>query len=309
MTVDDPENEVLESELVEDAPVIRPRLWPIFAVSLAALVFYIVFAGLAIVVAALVTHGPFNPLQLRDREFVTSATQTGLGFFCMVVIPQIAMTIPVWIAASRSVEPFRERLQLLRGHWPIGLWVCAAIATPLVGVISASLFSRFLPESENLVELSGLFQKLSEAGWLIPLALVIGATPGVCEEILFRGYIQTRVTKRWNGAIGILIASVLFAAFHMDLVHSLSVFPLGVWLGWICYQSGSVFPAMLAHFYNNAISVFAAALAAGMDPEKPTVAVGAISMLILVGGATAMATTLLRFRRYGAAAPATEFVA
>jgi hypothetical protein len=76
------------------------------------------------------------------------------------------------------------------------------------------------------------------------------------------------------GAVfAILITSVVFAAFHMDLVHSTAVVAIGIYLGWLSWASGSIFPAMIAHFVNNFLSVAAVVFlpesAIGAGPIKP----------------------------------------
>ncbi len=166
------------------------------------------------------------------------------------------------------------------------LWITGALATPLIGFVSASVFQVFVGDSENLEQLSKVMRELTAGGFLIPMALIIGLAPALCEELVFRGYLQTRVTARYGSMVGLVIASAVFAAFHMDLVHSLSVFPLGLWLGWLCLRSGSLYPAMIAHFYNNAFSVIASSFA----PEKPD---GPVSLEGVVVLAAAMGCGLI----------------
>ncbi|MEL7265552.1 MAG: CPBP family intramembrane glutamic endopeptidase, partial [Planctomycetota bacterium] len=156
------------------------------------------------------------------------------------------------------------RLGLVRGRWPIWSWFSAAAMTPVIAVIAGMLGSLFLEESESLKEMSETFRQHGKNGFLFPMMILIGGTPGLCEELLFRGYVQTRLVK-FSAVMGVIVASVLFAAAHMDLTHSLTVLPLGLYLGWVSYRSGSLFPAMLGHFVNNAMAVFL--LIAGTDAQ------------------------------------------
>jgi membrane protease YdiL (CAAX protease family) len=102
-----------------------------------------------------------------------------------------------------------------------------------------------------------LFKSSGQGLGIIGLFLCVSLMPAISEEWLFRGYIQTRLLKRWHPAWAILLSSLLFAAFHMDPVHVIAVIPLGIWLGTITYYSGSIIPAMIAHAYNNALSIVA----------------------------------------------------
>ena len=255
---------------------------------LACLLVYITASIAALVIAAFVTKGEVTTAMFQDAEGLAELSQSGAAFPIIVMIPQFAMIVPVVIAASLSSVGFRKRLQLVRGHWPVRLWFTAAFATPIIGMISSSVVGAFLPDSESLVEMAKVFGDLADAGYMIPLAIMIGATPGICEELLFRGYVQTRLTQRLGGLIGIFITSIVFAAFHMDLVHSIAVFAIGVWLGWICHRSGSIFPAMLAHFVNNAVSVIAVSFALDSDvkaEEVPIVTVVVMLGMFVIGGA------------------------
>jgi len=240
------------------------RVWTVFAALILSLGCYLVASVLALVIAAFAVHGRLSVEMFRNPESLQQLTQSRVGFPLVVLIPQLAMAVPAVIAASLSPIGFRERLRLVRGDWQPWAWFAAAFATPLIGMVSSAVVGALMTDSEQLVEMSKIFRDLATGGFLIPLAILIGATPGVCEELLFRGYMQSRLTSRLGGVVGIGITSLFFAVFHLDVVHSTAVFALGIWLGWICWHSGSLFPAMLAHFVNNAASVVAVSM--GPDP-------------------------------------------
>jgi uncharacterized protein len=250
-----------EGKLSHNSP---RRVWPVFVVLMASLGCYLVASLLALVIAAVVVHGRVSVETFRDPESLQQLTQSRVGFPLVVLIPQLAMAVPAVMAAALSPLGLRERLRLVRGDWQPWAWFAAAFATPVIGMVSSAVVGALMTDSEQLVEMSKIFRDLAAGGFLIPLAILIGATPGVCEELLFRGYMQSRLTSRLGGAVGIGITSLFFAVFHLDVVHSTAVFALGIWLGWICWHSGSLFPAMFAHFVNNAASVVAVSM--GPDP-------------------------------------------
>ncbi len=147
----------------------------------------------------------------------------------------------------------------------------------------------FLDESDALKQMTEIFREHGQSGFLFPLAMMIGATPAICEELLFRGYIQTRLTRTLGPILGIGIASFLFAAFHLDLVHVVAVFPLGVFLGWVAWQSGSLFPAMIGHFVNNVISVVGVVVAPEEQTDMLALPAMAFTLGILAMGMMGMA--------------------
>lgn len=75
-----------------------------------------------------------------------------------------------------------------------------------------------------------------------PAAIVfLGLLAGVVEEILFRGALLPR--------FGILLSAILFAALHTQYAVSfatLEVFVLGIGLGWLRVQAGTL-PAIVTH--------------------------------------------------------------
>jgi len=187
----------------------------------------------------------------------------------------------------------------VRGHWPLWTWLSVAAATPLVGMVSGFVVGMFLEESDTLKQMTQIFREHGRNGFLIPLAIMIGATPAFCEELLFRGYVQTRLTRSFGPVAGILVASFLFAAFHMDVVHVIAVFPLGLFLGWITWQCGSLFPAMMGHFVNNVISVVAVVLAPEANPDVLALPSIAFTFSILGMGVLGMMSVLAAAALYG----------
>jgi len=283
----------------------RPRVWPIPVVLLASFACYITASIVAVVLAAFLVGGPDDAAMFGDGGKMEQITKSPLGLGIMLVFPQLAMAAPAVLAAFASPVPVARRLGLVRGNWPIGLWLTAAMGTPLVGMISSAIVGALLGESESLEEMSGVFRALGESGFLIPLALMVGITPGVCEELVFRGYVQTRLGAAWGAPLAIVCTSLVFAVFHMDLVHSAAVMALGVYLGWIAWASGSVLAAMLAHFVNNFLSVLAVvllpeAVAEGVPPavdEVPLATAGVLGSVMLIS-AVCLLMTLLQSRRY-----------
>lgn len=82
-----------------------------------------------------------------------------------------------------------------------------------------------------------------------PVLTVIaaGLLAGVCEELLYRGPLQTALVRRLPAWLALGIGGFLFAAAHLDLQGLPYRTLLGVILGWLVLRGGSIFPAMLMH--------------------------------------------------------------
>jgi len=87
--------------------------------------------------------------------------------------------------------------------------------------------------------------------------LVIAVLPALGEELLFRGIIQRQfVELAGNKHVGVVLTAFLFSALHMQFFGFFPRFVLGLVLGYLFHWSGNLWMPILAHFFNNALTVF-----------------------------------------------------
>ena len=121
--------------------------------------------------------------------------------------------------------------------------------------------------------------------------VLVAVFAGIGEELLFRGVLQRLFIKLFkNPWAGILVTAFIFSAIHLQFYGFIPRFILGILLGLIYWYSGSLWPAMIAHFAYDAFAVvmiwFNPALA---DQESVTVSLGnksivaAISLALIIG--------------------------
>jgi uncharacterized protein len=92
----------------------------------------------------------------------------------------------------------------------------------------------------------------------ITAGILIVAVAPVAEEIFFRGFLfgglRTRLTFVWAA----LVSAVIFGAFHYTGAGSLTVLPqlmaLGLTQAWLYERSGSIYPTIAVHMFNNALA-------------------------------------------------------
>ena len=267
------------------------RWWTSLAVIGVSLLFFIAASFVMTIVAAVYVHGSFSSSLFSNPDMLREITQSPVGLLLLIVTPQIALVTPCLIAAYLSPQPMRQRLALVKGNWPAWAWITAALATPLIGILSGIIIGLFLNESAALKEMSDIFRQQGQAGFTAQLILMVALTPALCEELLFRGYVQSRLTRVFPPVLGILFSSIVFSAFHMDPVHVIAVVPLGLFLGWLTWQSGSLFPAILAHFANNLVSVVATIIAPASDTNTFSLPVLEFTLAILLFGCIGIAAT------------------
>lgn len=164
--------------------------------------------------------------------------------------------LPVLVLLSILKIKGKNARQLLRLRAPklkeIALVPFIAVSGAIVVVIIGQLINQLFPfPQEYLEQMSKLFQMD------IPLwqaFLVIAVLPGICEELLFRGFLMRffEGKKLWYT---VLASAVLFAIFHLDPFRLLPTFLLGTLLGWLALRSGSIVNSMLSHTLNNAFAL------------------------------------------------------
>jgi membrane protease YdiL (CAAX protease family) len=124
---------------------------------------------------------------------------------------------------------------------------------PVSGAIS-EFFIRKLNIPDFLAQVNAqIFTSYStqELLWLI---VVVCITPAVCEEMLFRGYVQ-RTLERTIGMKSVFITGVIFGLYHMQPLNLVSLSLLGILIGYFYYRSKSLVPCIFAHFTNNLLAV------------------------------------------------------
>ena len=76
----------------------------------------------------------------------------------------------------------------------------------------------------------------------------------VCEELTFRGYLQSTLALRRRPGAAIAAGALLFASLHLDPVRFPALLVLGGVFGWLTWRAGSVWPAVAAHAANNGLA-------------------------------------------------------
>jgi sodium transport system permease protein len=121
-------------------------------------------------------------------------------------------------------------------------------AWAVVGVIA----DWILPAPPELTEsLRRMIGPDGGRGLAFSLALM-ALTPAVCEEALFRGVILRGFSAKLPRVTSAVLTGALFGLYHVDLWRLVPTGLLGVALSLIALETGSIVPAMVAHFVNNA---------------------------------------------------------
>jgi membrane protease YdiL (CAAX protease family) len=260
----------------------KPRVWPIF-------VTFVVVELSDPVIQLVIDLIRGGPEALRHPVAPDAAQLNLYGLAANLILVTSA-----WLVA-RPRTP--ARLRLVAGSArPLDFLVIAVGMVALGIVLDSAAMLMGLYKGAYLA-----FKKLVEGAPLAPLVgifVVLGPVTGLAEELFFRGFMQTRLAERWRPRTALLVTSLCFGLAHLDPLASTEAFILGVWLGHATLRTGSLWPAVIAHATNNALTVLFNRLGLPTERVGPNVMEGAIGLALL-----ALCLLALRRRPAPAALP------
>lgn len=155
--------------------------------------------------------------------------------------------------------------QFLRLSWTektplyLGLGSLLIVAIQPV-VIYLGYLNSLIPMPESMLDMQisqyEMIEKfLTQEGILLFGLFNVAVVPAFCEEIMFRGYIMRALERSWGIIAGIVVSGFLFGMFHLQLPNLFPLALIGIVLALMTWLSGSIWPAVLAHFINNGAAV------------------------------------------------------
>jgi hypothetical protein len=117
------------------------------------------------------------------------------------------------------------------------------------------LSQSLMPESwQDIYDVAAIFQGQSLVELVFIVAGVSIAAP-LFEEFFFRGvFLRGLMAPGGSPTRALIISAVIFSAFHLDPVGFLARVELGLLFGLLLVRTGSLWPCLLAHAANNAVS-------------------------------------------------------
>jgi membrane protease YdiL (CAAX protease family) len=116
---------------------------------------------------------------------------------------------------------------------------------------------NWMRRSEEAAEqVTHMFLDVHTVGGLLFNLFMIALIPAIGEELMFRG-VLFRIFHQWTSSthIAVWLTAILFSAIHLQFFGFLPRMVLGVLFGYLVVITGSLWPAMIAHFVNNGAAV------------------------------------------------------
>lgn len=163
-----------------------------------------------------------------------------------------AVLIPLFYLMWRSD---RKTYPLRRSDMPAFTWSVLALIGVAACVGLNYFLNMFMPQVvlESYSETSEVLWN-KELQWVSFLSVVIVAP--ICEEMMFRGLIYTRMRVLLKPRYTILISGFLFGFFHGNALQFIYAFLLGLLLAYVMELYRNIWAPIMVHAAANLISWF-----------------------------------------------------
>lgn len=206
------------------------------------LIYFIAMIGIAVIFA-------LGYLGVLVNEYVTTFL---IQIVVMCAFPLLMYSIFISKSAKKTFQDFGfKKISFLSVVISFALGVILYFINNFVATASQSIITLF--GYEEIVQTVSI--ELDYA-YVLKEFLMTAILPGFCEEILHRGLMLNAGSKHSNPRICLFVSSLLFGLIHLNINQFFYASVLGFLMGYVSICSGSIFPSMIIHFMNNAISIY-----------------------------------------------------
>lgn len=124
----------------------------------------------------------------------------------------------------------------------------------LVSTIIVNLISAVFQDVVGITFESGL-EDMTAGGLFnsIILAFSLAVIPAIVEEFCIRGVVLQPL-RRYGDKFAIVMSAAIFSVLHGNMVQIPYTLVAGIYLGYLCVVTGSIWPSIVLHFINNMFS-------------------------------------------------------
>ncbi len=178
----------------------------------------------------------------------------GIELYSGLLISQYALILlPVLIFIFLRKYSLKDVLRLNKTSFKnIILAILIAIFTYPIAIFFNLITTLIIENYGTLIE--SPIRNASNGIQLLINFLVISITPGICEEVFFRGLLLSSY-ENFGKKKAIFFTGILFGVFHFNFQNLLGPMVLGIVFAIMVFKTDSILVAMVGHATNNLIAV------------------------------------------------------
>ncbi len=242
----------------EEEKKINPIISPIAAAFIGLVGGFFLYQVVGGVITLLIFGMDMKNAPVNDVRLMTTGGQI------------LFILLPALIFSKWFYEDVSTILRIKIPHWKeLGLFIAGIIIlTPLLQnfLYIQNYVLEYLAKVSPFIEhIKSLFDKLdklveSTYGNLLSannilegifVVIVVSVIPALCEETMFRGFIQKSFEFKLKPFWAALITAVFFGLYHFNPYGLIPLIGLGLYFGFAAYTSNSIIIPMTLHFLNN----------------------------------------------------------
>lgn len=191
----------------------------------------------------------------------------------------IIILLPVILLALFRKYKFKETFRLNK------ITLKQTILTILIVICSYPIAMFFNSIMAVIVSMFGELQQSplpvpENTSMFLKSLFLFAITPGICEEVIFRGVIQSAY-ERIGAKRAIVITGVMFGVFHFNIQNFLAPTFLGILFGYMVYKTNSLYTSIIAHAVNNGIALILLSIVGEQEVGPSLVDMGQTEVLLI----------------------------
>ncbi len=190
---------------------------------------------------------------LMVLNFLQHMNLLPLRNYGVVIIYLLIFLLPTLIYVKRRDRKTKEMLRVHRlsiKYIPFTVVISIAICLicGVLNVLGYMVFGSFVAEQQP----TAMFDFSTQNPLMLVLTMVV--LPAVTEELLMRGVVLGEY-EQYGTTRAVMLSALIFALFHANPVHFVSLLVAGICYGLLTLLFDSVYPALIAHLFNNSAAL------------------------------------------------------
>ncbi len=184
--------------------------------------------------------------------------EAGEYVFSIVIQIGVLFCLSIFMFSGMQKHPIKQTFKFYNYK---KITIKAVVIAIVIGAIVFFLNIFVANFFDNIIAIFGYKFKPSPKPTSYPIYMLFvnmiftAVLPAICEETAHRGLLL-KGCSAFGSKKAIIISALLFGLLHLNIEQFFYATIIGLFLGYVTILCDSIYPAMIIHFMNNALSVY-----------------------------------------------------